>query len=148
MHIPTLCLNQHDNTPSHRLSLSSFNVFSGSLDLLPAAFVNGRQAEESHHYESGNRQSRSVGVAYEILVVVAKSWNSIPPNSLQNLPKVFVSLDPLRPEDPSSLQKLSTLAALPPCDWMSQGLVVEITLCSRGRTMEPAYVGGHVHGFV
>ncbi|KAD1462629.1 hypothetical protein R6Q59_029083 [Mikania micrantha] len=37
-------------------------------------------------------------------VVVAKSWNSIPPDSQQNLAKVVVSLDPLRPEDPSSLQ--------------------------------------------
>ncbi|KAI7731308.1 hypothetical protein M8C21_002584 [Ambrosia artemisiifolia] len=37
-------------------------------------------------------------------VIVAKSWNSIPPDSQQNLSKVVVSLDPLRPEDPSSLQ--------------------------------------------
>ncbi|KAI3761227.1 hypothetical protein L1987_51639 [Smallanthus sonchifolius] len=37
-------------------------------------------------------------------VVVAKSWNAIPPDSQQNLAKVVVSLDPLRPEDPSSLQ--------------------------------------------
>ncbi|KAK9066649.1 hypothetical protein SSX86_013972 [Deinandra increscens subsp. villosa] len=37
-------------------------------------------------------------------VVVAKSWNSIPPDSQQNLAKVVVSLDPLRPEDPASLQ--------------------------------------------
>ncbi|KAI7743677.1 hypothetical protein M8C21_004125 [Ambrosia artemisiifolia] len=37
-------------------------------------------------------------------VVVAKAWNSIPSDSQQNLAKVVVSLDPLRPEDPSSLQ--------------------------------------------
>ncbi|XP_071733213.1 transcription initiation factor IIF subunit beta-like [Rutidosis leptorrhynchoides] len=37
-------------------------------------------------------------------VVVAKSWQSIPPDSQQNLSKVVVSLDPLNPQDPSSLQ--------------------------------------------
>lgn len=37
-------------------------------------------------------------------VVVAKSWQSIPPDSQQNLSKVVVSLDPLHPEDPNSLQ--------------------------------------------
>ncbi|KAI3513262.1 hypothetical protein L1887_20591 [Cichorium endivia] len=37
-------------------------------------------------------------------LVVAKSWQSIPPDSQQNLSKVVVSLDPLHPEDPSSLQ--------------------------------------------
>ncbi|KVH98411.1 Transcription Factor IIF, Rap30/Rap74, interaction [Cynara cardunculus var. scolymus] len=37
-------------------------------------------------------------------VVVAKSWQSVPADSQQNLSKVVVSLDPLHPEDPSSLQ--------------------------------------------
>lgn len=37
-------------------------------------------------------------------VVVAKSWQSIPPDSHHNLSKVVVSLDPLNPQDPSSLQ--------------------------------------------
>lgn len=39
-------------------------------------------------------------------VVVAKSWQSIPPDSQQHLSKVVVSLDPLHPEDPASLQVL------------------------------------------
>lgn len=50
-----------------------------------------------------SRADRSVWLM-KCPVVVAKSWNSIPPDSQQNLAKVVVSLDPLRPEDPSSLQ--------------------------------------------
>ncbi|KAI3785596.1 hypothetical protein L1987_44719 [Smallanthus sonchifolius] len=53
-------------------------------------------------------------------VVVAKSWNSIPPDSQQNLAKVVVSLDPLRPEDPSSLQLFERQP-----NWALKQLVIE-----------------------
>ncbi|XP_076947641.1 transcription initiation factor IIF subunit beta-like [Bidens hawaiensis] len=37
-------------------------------------------------------------------VIIAKAWNSIPSGSQQTLAKVFVSLDPLHPQEPNSLQ--------------------------------------------
>lgn len=49
------------------------------------------------------RSDRSVWLM-KCPLVVAKSWQAIPPDSQQNLSKVVVSLDPLHPENPDSLQ--------------------------------------------